>query len=109
MLAFGIGPTRNISERDRDSRHWVEVASGEAQSAPCKNGTTVRALVECNLCGKSITALRAVTLALPTYACPFLPTTDGYMGLLCEALPTNYALMCEAHTVQMHTPSKVIN
>lgn len=39
----------------------------------------------------------------------FLPTTDGYMGLLCEAMPTNYALMCEAHTVQMHTPSKIIN
>ena len=39
----------------------------------------------------------------------FLPTTDSYMGLLCEAMPTNYALMGEACTVQMHTPGKIIN
>ena len=71
MLAFGIGPTGNISERDRDSQHWVEVANGEAQSAPCKNGTTVQALVECNLYGKNTTMLRAVTRALPTCAWPF--------------------------------------
>ena len=35
----------------------------------------------------------------------FLTTTDDYTCLLHEATPTNYALMHEAYTVQMHIPS----
>lgn len=59
-------------------------------------------LAECNLCVKSSTMLVAATLALPTYAWPF---SDDYMYLLCEAMPTNSALMHETYTVQMRIPS----
>jgi len=36
----------------------------------------------------------------------FLTTMEDYTRLLHEATPTNYTLVCETYTVQMHIPSK---
>jgi len=38
----------------------------------------------------------------------FVATTEDYMSLLHEAMPTNYALIHEACTVQIHIPSKFV-
>jgi len=52
-------------------------------------------------------AEKALSVTLPTYTWPFSYKTDDYtyMCLNHEAIPTNYALVHEACTVQMDIPS----
>jgi len=65
----------------------------------------VLALAKYNLRKKNTTTLIAATLALPTYAWPFLATTDDYMCLIHDATPTNSTFVHKAYTVQMHIPN----
>jgi len=109
MCAFGPWPATSLNEIETtDIESKMPMVPHSQHLERMEQLSATNASWDRNLHRKSTTGTTLTSVTSNLHLTIFISTTDDYTCLLHEAMPTNYTLMREDYTVQMHIPSTTL-